>query len=59
MFSPYVWINYLRETVTMTSAEVPIETKVSPEEPILIETVTITPCTAKWVRKDKRLISMN
>ena len=59
MLSPLVWINYLRETVTMTSAAVPTETNVSPEQPILIETVTITSCTAKWVRKDKRLISMN
>ena len=52
-------LNYLFETVTMTSAPVPTETKASFEPPILIETVTITPSNPKWVRKDKRLISMH
>ena len=50
-------LNYLRETVTMTSVPVPTETKASFEPPILIETVTITPSNPKWIRKDKRLIS--
>lgn len=49
-------LNYLRETVTMTSAPVNTETKASFEPPILIETVTMTPSNSKWVRKDKRLI---